>query len=104
MPDARTSPANSNPVATTDVDRARSPTMMLLHARRLLTPMPITATRRAIRYAWSAPVTDRIVPSFTLARPSGRARSGEYGRATGAGAVSGSCRDVEVDAGELFGH
>jgi hypothetical protein len=51
--DASTSPANSTPVATTDVDLVMSPTMMLSGARTALAAMPAMATRRPLRAARS---------------------------------------------------
>src|SRR5882762_1272107 len=59
MLDAMTSPANSNPVATTEVECASKPMMILLQARMPLTPMPATATRRAVRYDSSTIVNSR---------------------------------------------
>jgi len=63
MHDANTSPANSNPVATTDMDWARRPTMILLHASVPLTTMPAMVMRRAVRYDSSRTVTALLCPN-----------------------------------------
>ena len=43
--EARTSPANSTPVANTDVDCVISPTAMFIAARQTLAKIPASATR-----------------------------------------------------------
>src|SRR5882672_5186757 len=68
MLDAMTSPANSNPVATTEVECASKPMMILLHARMPLTPMPARATRRAVRYDSSTTVTASACSSDARSR------------------------------------
>src|SRR5688500_9007611 len=64
MLEASTSPANSTPIATTEVDCVSRPTTMLEPASSALTAIPATATRRARRIEGPAYgiLEQRVVP------------------------------------------